>query len=41
MTSFELYPPIPFFNSIVFLLYSLVILSELKRKPAAPVLQKL
>ena len=41
MTSFELYPPIPFFNSIVFLLYSLVILSELKRKPVAPVVQKL
>jgi len=41
MTSFELYPPIPFFNSIVFLLYSLVILSELKRKPATSPIQKL
>ncbi len=33
LTSMGIIPPIPFFNSLVFLLYSLVILAELRKNP--------
>lgn len=36
MVTFDLNPPIPFFNSLLFLLYCLIILAELKKTPTTP-----